>query len=178
MNTKRKFVVLLLVVLFFFFNNLAYAENISIEFKYAIRFIGVELGTPFARAGLENIIYQFYIERTKRAPKRYESQARFSGSFLKSFDFFREKLWTENLEKLVANINIKQLKRMEASYEKNSGAFQEFVRTIRDEGGFFRYIEPDVILRSQILYSIILLGGSHDVWVNAQQFTHIWPFCD
>jgi len=183
MKNRKRSIYFVIVVLFtlLWLNTSIYANDISVEFNSAIANIATELKSPFAKAGLESLVYRFYEVRMNLTPKKYESGDDFKNSFLKTFGVFRDILWNAKLGKLVASIRTykpKEIKAMETSYKNNIIVFGGFVTEIISKIGYFRFIPPEVILKSQMLYSIILLGGSPDTWDKAKEFTNIWPFCD
>jgi len=181
MKNRKRSIYVFIVVLFtlLWLNTSINANDISVEIKSAIANIATELESPLARAGLESLVYRFYVVRMNEKPMKYESEDTFK-SFLGTFSVFREILWKAPLKTVVANIltnRPKAIEGMETSYDKNKEVFQRFVNKIIKKIDYFRVIPPEVILKSQIFYSIILLGGSPDTWNQARQFTYIWPFC-
>jgi hypothetical protein len=176
----RKHLKILFILLVFAFCAplLANGSEISNQFRAALDGLPQEMASPFAKAGLESTVFQFFRARVNLAPNQYELKAEFQDTFIKSFDAFRILLYSSDLQLIREKVSKDDIALMEKSYSKHEKGFADFSNTVSQNVIFFRQIAKNTILRAQMYYALILSGFNKNQWLSARKFTHIWPFCD
>jgi len=176
-NTLKIFFILLFVVSIFIPLS-AFGSGISEQFNATLEELPQELASPFAKAGLESIVFQFFRVRVNFAPNQYESRGEFGSTFAKSFDAFRVLLYSVDLREVKEKVSAEHIFKMEKSYSKYEKRFTEFSNTLPKKVNFFRQIPSNAILKAQMYFSLLLSGFNKEQWLSSRKFTHIWPFCD
>jgi hypothetical protein len=178
MRSIPKIFFILLFVVSFFIPLSAFGSEISVQFKAVLEELPQELASPFAKVGVESIVFQFFRARVEFEPNQYESRSEFRGTFVKSFDAFRVLLHSADLRAVKEKVSAKDIVVMENSYLKQEKLFAYFSNNLTKKVNFFRQIPSNEILKAQMYFSLLLSGFNREQWLSSRKFTHIWPFCD
>jgi hypothetical protein len=139
-----------------------------------------ELATPFSKVGLQSIVYNFYKARISLAPNQYENQNEFKQTFMGTFQIFGKLLWEGDLKAISGEITNNDVTTMYGYYPANEERFWGFIEKLKLQDDKFitlRIAGPELILRSQIYFSLILIGGDRTAYNNALKWTPGFPFC-
>jgi len=171
-------ILLILIALSFCAPFLASGQEISNQFSVALDRLPQELESPFAKAGLESIVFQFFRARVEFKPNNYEQSSEFQGTFIESFEAFRVVLYSSNLRTIKEYVSRQDIAVMEISYSRHMRSFADFSGTLSQRAPFFRHVPQDTILKAQMYFALLLAGYNKQQWMSARKFTHIFPFCD
>ncbi len=171
-------ILLILIALSFCTPFFASSSEITNQFSVALDRLPQELESPFAKAGLEQTVSQFFRARVDIAPNNYEKSREFRDTFMQSFEAFRRVLYSSNLRTIKEYVSRQDIMVMEKSYSKYRRSFADFSGTLRERMPFFRQLPPDTILKAQMYFALLLSGFNKEQWMSARKFTHIYPFCE
>src|SRR2546425_13231322 len=96
---------LLLVCLLFSGATETRAQVTSDEQRFALSVLDRDLRSPFAKAGLELMVWAAFEARVKLSPQGYEQSAEFQRGFRNAFSVFRKRLCVGDLESIGGQID-------------------------------------------------------------------------
>lgn len=179
---KSMVIINILLVLFFLFiiNNTSAGadEKIISKISISIKKMDDNLKSPFAKAGLEMTVWNFYKARVAHSINRYEMNKEFQQGFMQSFLIFKKRLWAGNFQNLKSKIDNSYLEAMEKSYKQNKAKYLGFKKSLNEMSYFPPNYSLNLITESQAYFSLILFDVQKNEWVKAKKFTYIFPFCD
>lgn len=174
----RKTVVLVVLSLVIVGNTVAKGEEqIISKIFMSIERIDENLKSPFAKAGLELTVWNFYKARIALSPNKYEMTKDFKQGFLQAFSVFKKRLWLGGFEGLKSKFRNSYLNEMIRSYNKNRANFLKLTESLAKTTCFPPNFSSDLIIESQIYFSLLLLDVDKHEWSKAKKFTYIFPFC-
>ena len=176
---RKKIVMLVILSLLIAGNTLAKAEGqIVSEVRMSIDRMDDSLQSPFAKAGLEMTVWNFFRARVALSPNNYEMTNNFKQGFLKSYSVFKNRLWAGNFVGLKSKIGDNYLNEMEKLYNKNKTKYLSFIRSLANTPYFPPRYSLDLITESQTYFSLLLFDVQEREWAKAKKVTYISPFCD
>ena len=179
---KGKLIAVIAFVAIFsilFCSALSGAEQLSVQsMDTSINRMEDNLRSPFAKAGLEMTIWNFYRARVALSPNKYETTGYFQKGFRESFAIFHKRLTAGNFQEIQYKIKEDDLKSFEKSFEKNRVKYMEFVKSMAVSQYFPPYYPVNLITESQLYYSLLLFDVGKELLTKARKFTYIYPFCD
>jgi len=176
---RKKIVILVILSLAIISNTLARAEEqIVSEIRMSIDRMDDNLQSPFAKAGLEMTVWNFYRARVALSPNKYETTNDFKQGFLKSYLVFKKRLWAGDFKRIKSKIGKSHLKEMEKLYNKNRTKYLGFIGSLAETPYFPPHYSSDLITESQTYFSLLLFDAQEGEWAKAKKFTYIFPFCD
>jgi len=158
----------------------ALSADLLIVIKNANDNMGIELATPFSKVGLESIVYNFYEARVNLAPNQYERKPEFTQIFMGTYKIFSELVWKGDIKAISDRVTSEDMNKMNSFYQTNENKFQSFVKQLESGNGKFILLKTagsELILRSQIFFSLMLLGGNRSAYETASKWTPGFPFC-
>jgi len=176
---RKTIVILIILSLTIIGNTLGRAEQqIVREIRMSIDRMDENLQSPFAKAGLEMTVWNFYRARVALSPNEYEKTNDFKKGFLQSYLVFKKRLWEGDFKGLKSKINVKYLNEMGKLYNQNSSKYLGFIKSLTGTPYFPPRYSSDFITESQTYFSLLLFDVKEDRWAKAKKFTYIFPFCD
>jgi hypothetical protein len=179
---KGKLIAVIAFVAIFsilFCSALSGAEQLSVQSMHtSISRMEENLRSPFAKAGLEMTIWDFYRARVALSPNKYEAREDFQKGFRESFAIFQKRLTAGNFQQIQYKIKEDDLKSFEKSFEKNRVKYLEFMKSMAVTEYFPPYYPVNFITESQLYYSLLLFDVGKDLLTKARKLTYIYPFCD
>jgi hypothetical protein len=159
---------------------IASGQDIKKSIVDAENTIDQELSSPFAKLALKAIVYESFEARVQLLPIGYEKETTFKTAFKESFQSLNQLLSGKDLRYIKKNITNEDINTLITSYEKNKEIYWSFLGQIEKLDSKFMFLKntpQDLILRSQIYFSIILLGGNRKAWALAYSKSPGLPFC-
>jgi len=176
---RKTIVILMIMSLSIIANTLCRAEEkIVSEIRTSIDRMNENLQSPFAKAGLEMTVWNFYRARIALSPNNYEVTNDFKQGFLQSYLVFTKRLWSGDFKALKPRIGDSYLNEMEKSYNKNRDKYLSFIRSLAETPYFPPHYPSDLIIESQAYFSLLLFDVQKGEWEKAKKFTYFFPFCD
>ena len=176
---QKKIVILVIFSLAIIGNTLARAEEqIVSEIRMSIDRMDDNLQSPFAKAGLEMTVWNFYRARVALSPNKYEMTNDFKQGFLQSYFVFKKRLWAGDFKGLKSKIGDSYLNEMGKSYNQNRIKYLDFIGSLAKTPYFPPHYSSDLITKSQAYFSMLLFDAQEGEWAKAKKFTYIFPFCD
>ena len=174
-----KIVILVILSMAIIGNTLARAdEQIVNEIRVSIDRMDDNLQSPFAKAGLEMTVWNFYRARVALSPNEYEMTDDFKQGFLQSYLVFKKRLWAGDFKGIKSKIEDSYLNEMEKSYNQNRVKYLGFIGSLAETPYFPPHYSSDLIIESQTYFSLLLFDAQEGEWAKAKKFTYIFPFCD
>jgi len=176
---RKAIAILIILSVIIIGNRLGRAEQqIVSQIRMSIDRMDENLQLPFAKAGLEMTVWNFYRARVALSPNRYEMRNDFKQGFLQSYLVFKKRLWEGNFEGLKSKIGDSHLNEMGKAYNQNRDKYLFFIRSLAETPYFPPHYSSDLIFQSQAYFSLLLFDVQEDEWAKAKKFTYIFPFCD
>jgi len=176
---RKKIVILVILSIAIIGNTLARAEEqIVSEIRMSIDNMNDNLQSPFAKAGLEMTVWNFFRARVALSPNKYEMNYGFQKGFLKSYLVFKKRLWKGDFKEIKSKIKRSDLKKMGKSYNQNRDKYLNFIGSLPKTPYFPPNYPSGLIFKSQTYFSLLLFDENKNEWEEAKKFTYIFPFCD
>ena len=176
---RKKIVILVILSLAIIGNTLGRAEEqIVNEIRMSIDRMDDNLQSPFAKAGVEMTVWNFYRARVALSPNKYEITNDFRQGFLQSYLVFTKRLWAGDFKGLKSKIGDSYLNEMGKSYNQNRVKYLGFIGSLAETHYFPPHYSSDLIIESQAYFSLLLFDAQEGEWAKAKKFTYIFPFCD